>query len=156
MKKRLLVATLFVCTAVVSYAVSGQNGPAPQMVLSIKVYEASDDGAEKKILAEPAIASISGRPFSFVSGGHHKTKAGEDDLEIGTRITGTFTRTGADTVQLVLDIRIGSAVSQKHEPKTDLVRTETIEIRTSLRPGQTKRLDCSRSQWCELTIDPVK
>ena len=67
-----------------------------------------------------------------------------------------FERTRAGTVQLALKIRIDVAISQDDDPETDLVRTETFDIRTVLRPGETKRLKVSASQWCEVRVDPAK
>lgn len=39
-----------------------------------------------------------------------------------------------------------SAQSPMFKKRTDLVRTETIEVRTVVRPGKTKRLNCSALQ----------
>ena len=149
-------SVLIFCVAALSYSVSAQDNSNVQMVISIKVCDKAVQGSKPRILAEPTIATIPGCAFSFESGGSVKANAGDDDFDIGTRVNGKFERTGTGTVRLALKIRIGLIVPQEDDPKTELVRTETVEIRTVLRPGETKRLTCSASQWCEVTVDPVK
>jgi len=156
MARRSLCTVLMFGMAALAYSVSAQDNSNTQMVISIKVCEKAVEGSKQKILAEPTIATVPGRPFSFESGGKVKPKTGDGDLDIGTRVTGNFERTRTGTVQLALKIRIGFAVSQDEDPKTDLVRTETLDIRTVLRPGETKRLKSSASQWCEVRVDAVK
>ena len=156
MAKRYLCAMLAFGTAAFAYSVSAQVNSNAQMVISIKVCEISGDESDRKILAEPTIATIPGRPFSFVSGGKVKSQTGDGDLEIGTRLTGNFERNLNGMVQLALKISVGKSVVQTSDPNSDLVKTETFDIRTVLRPSESKRLKCSDSQWCEVRIDPVE
>jgi hypothetical protein len=156
MARRCLCAVLVFCMAALTYSVSAQVNSNAQMVISIKVCETAGEGSKQKTLAEPTIATIPGRPFSFESGGSVRTKTRDGDLDIGTRVTGTFERTRTGTVQLALKISFGVPVPQDDDPKTDLVKTETLDIRTALRPSETKRLKCSASQWCEVRVDPVE
>ncbi len=156
MARRCLYVVLVFGMAAFAYSVSAQVNSNAQRVISIKVCETASKGSKQKVLAEPTIVAVPGAPFLFESGGSAKTKAGDDDLDIGTRVTGSFEHMHTGTVQLSLKISIGATVSQDDDPRTDLVKTETLDIRTVLRPGETKRLKCSPSQWCEVRIDPVE
>lgn len=155
MCRHLLCVALIVCITAFSYAASGQDKSGTQMILSIKISDKAPEAARLKIVAEPTIATTVGRAFSYESGGTVKPKTGDGNLEIGTRVTGKLERTGNGAVQLALKIRIGAAISQENDPNTDLVRTEAIEIRTVIRPGETKRFNCSANQWCEISVDDV-
>ncbi len=155
MCRHLFCVALIVCINAFSYAAFGQDKSGTQIILSIKISEKTPEAARLKILAEPIIATTAGRAFSYESGGTVKPKTGEGDLEIGTCVTGKWERTGNGAVQLALKISIGATVSQEDDPNTDLVRTETVEIRTFIRPGTTKRFNCSANQWCEISVDDV-
>lgn len=155
MATRTLCSVLMFCMLALAVSVLADDNPNAQMVFTIKVWEAAE-GSKQKILAEPTFATIPQRPFSFVSGGSVRPKTGDGDLDIGTRVTGNFERTRAGTVQLVLKMCIGEEISQDDDPESNLVRTETLDIRTILRPDETKRLKVSDSKWCEVRVDPVK
>ena len=156
MCRYLLCVAIIVCITAFSYAASGQDKSAKQVILSIKISEKAPEADRLKILAEPTIATIAGRAFSFDSGGTVKPKTGDGDLKIGTRVTGKWERTDNGEVQLALKIHIAAAVFQEGDPNTDLVRTDAFEIRTVVRPGKTKRFNCSAHQWCEISVDDVK
>lgn len=153
MRQRYAWAVLAVCGLACTRAVPSQEAPSPHLMLSIKIGHETPAGVRGAILAEPAIATIAGRPFSFRSGGAVKLRTGEGELEIGTRVTGQLERTESGMVQLALTIRIGLVVAQEDDPNTDLVHTETLDIRTILEPGKAKRLKCSATQWCEVLVD---
>lgn len=161
MTLRLLCPFLAIVLAAVSHSASAQNNPT-QLILSIKLCETSSEGAKSKTLAEPSIVATSGRAFSFRSGGSAKPNIGDGDFDIGTNITGKFELTAAGAAQLILKIRVATAIAQEENPKagdaarSDIVRTEILEIRTLLKPGEARRFDCSDHQWCELRVDPVK
>lgn len=139
-----------------AHSVSAQNNTNGQMVVSIRVCEKTLDGSKPKILAEPTIAAVPGRAFSFVSGGSVKTRAVGDDLDIGTRVTGKFNFTGTGRVQLALKVSVGFVISQDDDLETDLVKTETLDIRTVVRVGETKRFKCSATQSCDVRVDPIE
>lgn len=149
-------AVLTLCMVALSCSVWAQDNSSRQMVISIKLCERAAEGSKPKVVAEPTIATVPGRAFLFETGGSVKDHAGDDGFDIGTRVNGTFERTGTGTVRLALEIRIGSTVPQACDPQTELFRTETVEIRTLLHPGQTKRLHFSAFQWCDVTVDHVK
>lgn len=151
-----LCAIAIACIVALAHSVSAQNNTNGQMVISINVCEKTADGSKPRILAEPTIATVPGRAFSFVSGGSVKTRAVGDELDIGTRVTGKLKRTPTGTVQLALKVSVGFAVSQDDDPETDLVKTETLDIRTVVRAGETKRFKCSATHWCDVRVDPVK
>lgn len=156
MRRLQLRTALLVCATSLSSAVSAQDNPSRQMILSITLYEQGVNDARPKILAEPAIATIPGRPFSFEAGGAVKAAATGALLRVGTRATGTLERTAPGSLKLALKISLASAVPQQLDPPTDLVRTQTLEIHTELWPGQPKRLNCSASQWCVVAVEPVQ
>ncbi len=155
MTRCLFCAVLIVCTAAFSCVAAAQDNHGTQMILSMKVCEKATECSEPKILAEPILVAIAGRPFSLESGGSLTANSEGNDFRTGTRVSGKFELSETGTVQLALKVRIASAVPQD-EPETALVRMEILEIRTTLQPGKTKRINCSASQWCELTAKPVE
>lgn len=156
MGRAFIYFVLTFCMATLSHSVLAEDDSNTHVVISINVCEKNLERSRPKILAELTIATVPGQAFSFESGGSVKANSGEDDFDIGTRVNGNFERNGTGTVRLALKIRIGSTVLQKHELETELFRTETVEIRTVLRPGETKCFDCSASQSCEVTVEPLK
>jgi hypothetical protein len=198
MTTRLLSAVLVAGLSVFSCPASAQDNPNSRMMfeINVRVCEKSLDSGEIRTLAEPAIVTIAGRPFSFASGGNLEPKTDESstarqadsansepvrtipplptgspkvttmaltpemerklsslgELFFGTSMTGQIQTTSTDAVQLTLKIGVGSVVSQPNDPKTDLVRSETFEFRTVMQPGETKRLACSKTQWCEIHV----
>ncbi len=156
MSRYFLCVVCIVCVAAFSRAVFAEDNAGRQLLLTISIGEETSEADRPKILAEPSIATIAGRPFSFVSGGTVKPKTGEGDLEIGTRITGNLKRLQNGMVEVTLKTRVGNTVTQEDNPDTDLVRTEIVEIRTVMRLGETKRLNCSSSQWCTIRVEGVE
>jgi len=158
MARRFLYVAVVVCVATFAYSpmAFAQDNSNGQLVISIKAYETADEGPQQKVLAEPTLVTIPGRPFSYNTGGTLKTKTGDEDLSIGTRVTGTLTRTRTGTVQVALKVSIGDSVSQDDDPETDMVKTEIIDIRTIVKMGEVKRLKWSASRWCEVRVDSVK
>ena len=88
MARRSLCCVLMFSMLALAYSVFAQDNSNARMVISIKVCETAVEGSKQKILAEPTIATIPGRPISFVSGGSVRPKTGDGDLYIGTRVTG--------------------------------------------------------------------
>ncbi len=156
MKTQCLLCVVFCASAAALSNTSAAPGdPGAGMMLSIKLLENATADSKARILAEPSIVTTIGRSFHFVAGGTLKPKTGGGELEIGTRISGTIERSPDGAVHVALKIRVGERVSQAGDPDTDLVRTETLDLRTVLRPGVTKRIKYSQSQSCEVRVDAL-
>jgi hypothetical protein len=156
MLSRLLCTVLVAGITVLSGFANADGSSDAAVVLEIRVCEKESRDSKVKILAEPTIAATIGRPFSFKSGGSAKSKTSDREFDVGTQLNGKVERTQAGGVQLDLRISIGSILSPADDQETDLVRTESLDIRTVLRPGEVKRLKYSDSQWCEVRVADLK
>lgn len=144
----LLVASI---AAMVCHAHAQSN---PQIMVSVRMCEKGKGESPPKVLAEPVIVAMPGRPFSFKAVAPLSPTIGDGDLDLGTRVNGKMVDPGDGSIQLDLKIAVSNRVPQASDAQTELVRTETLEIRTVLRPGKAKRFDYSDSRWCELRLDP--
>jgi hypothetical protein len=80
----------------------------------------------------------------------------EFELKSGTNVTGKIIPTDEGLADVALRISLTELVDQQNDRESKLVRTLAFDIRTVATLGQSVRLDCSDSQWCELTLDPVQ
>ena len=150
MMTRLLCPIILVCMSLVATA---EETHSVQMMLSFNVCEKTAGG--KQTEARPTLVAPTGKPFSMVVGGTRKQKTGGEDLYGGTRVSGTMTEAPDGRIRLSAKIELGSIVSPPDDQDTDFARTESLDIRTVLRPGQTKRFEYSDSKWCEIRVERV-
>lgn len=154
MHRLVALGVVLVCLSSAAALPDGSAAPqeaGTQMALSIKFYEQASPVSRRKMLAEPTIAAVSGRPFRFHSGG--ETKSG---VAFGIRVNGQFDRTDAGAWQLALNLAVGEKVVTNKEADVELVTSEAIELRMVLEPGKTRRLHCAGPRWCEVRIDPLR
>jgi hypothetical protein len=118
--------------------------------------ENSSTTGKRKILAEPTIAVTLGHPFSFHSGGELNTRNGGDAIEIGTRVRGIVNEHEGDSLLVAFKLAVGRAVMDARNPDTELVQTETLDLRTTMIVGKTKRIDCGRSKVLEIRVIPAR
>lgn len=149
-KTRLVAALLASTIAAITYAATNEIRWDKQSIVRVAVYEDAGGGAKRKVFVESTLAIVPGRPFDLASGG----VLGETGLKVGTKITGKIEPTDDGLAQVELRISASESVHQPNDRDTKLIRTMAFDIRTIAAVGQTVRLNCSNSQWCELTIDP--
>jgi hypothetical protein len=156
-RSRIMVARSLCPIIVVgmSLVATAEETPSVPMILSFKICEKSTDGKGLDFLARPTLMELMGKPFSWVVGQSLKPKDGGEELYGGTRISGTMAQAADGRIRLSAKIELGSIVSPPDDRDTDFARTESLDIRTVLRPGQTKRFEYSDSKWCEIRVEPV-
>jgi len=73
-------------------------------------------------------------------------------LNFGCWISGKVQSTATDAVQIALKIDVGSLVPIKDDADSAMVIIETLDIRTSVKLGEVKRLHCTKLHWCEIMV----
>ena len=133
-----------------------RSKPGAQVIISAKLYENDTQSKQTKILSEPSVVAMVGRPFSVASGGEViGSKPGDDDLRAGPHTSGRVSDTGGGAFRLAIKLELGSVVPVKGDADTNIVRTDSVDIRTALRPKETKKFKISDTRWCEVRVDPV-
>jgi len=154
--KHVGLAAIIVCFSVCAYAITPQRTAEEQVLISVKVCKQDGADSEVRILAHPKVAAIVGKSFQFKAGGKLEARPGEDELNFGTSLSVKVQSTSTDAVQLALKIDVGSLVSIRDDADSAMVITETLEIRTSVKLGEVKRLHCTNLHWCEITVTSVE
>jgi hypothetical protein len=83
------------------------------------------------------------------------TKSGDDAIEIGTRVRGTVKQHEGDSLLVAIQLAVGHPVTDARNLDIDLVQTETMDLRTTMTVGQTRRINCGRSKMLEIHIEPI-
>lgn len=150
----IVVTALLMASSVVAAA---DTEPSRQVILKITLSESESRSVENRVLAEPTIAVMLGRPFSFRSGGELSSSSsnGEDAIEIGTRVRGTVKKHDGDSLLVALQLAVGHAVMDACDPETTLAKTETLDLRTSMIIGQEKEFYCGRSQVLKIHVQSI-
>ncbi|MCA9004633.1 MAG: hypothetical protein KDA70_05110 [Planctomycetaceae bacterium] len=117
--------------------------------LTVRLLEQNE---RPKELAELTILFTDNEEFHSLSGGELPAVQGEPPLEFGVKLTGKLKSLDQKRFRAVLKLEVGNHVYSE-EPQTQLVRTETIEIRSDLVNGVKKRIHCGGQQWLELLIE---
>ena len=138
-------------------AVTANDSPGRQVLLSIKVFEQPTRSKPGTVLTNPTIVSIIGRPFSVnAGGGTIKPKSSDDDLFFGTRSSGVVNEAADGKFRIAVKVELGKIVPQPDDAETGLVQTDALDIRTVVRAGETKRIKVSPTRWCELRAEEVQ
>lgn len=129
-----------------------------QLMITIRVYEVVGEGDDQrqKILAEPTIIADSGRSFSFKSGGKVQPKSFGDELEIGTQVNGKMERVADGVVRVTLTVQLSTTVGQEDDAATDVLKTDTVQLRSVFASGELKRVKCGERRWCEVRVEPAR
>ncbi len=141
--------------AMSSNLVGADREPVKAVVVAITLSQDRPADDEPKILAEPTIAVTVGRPFSFQNGGELKTKNGEDVIEFGTEFSGTVNECEGGLLLVAIKLAVSRPVTDAHNPDIDLVRTETLDLRTTMAAGQKKQIKCGQAQTLEIHLKPI-
>lgn len=76
---------------------------------------------------------------------------GGEGTELGTRLSGSF-EDKPDQKIVTVFIYLGREPTG-NRPATRIVKTETVSLKTALKPGEDVRIDCGNNRWCELRLD---
>ncbi|QDT30732.1 hypothetical protein [Gimesia panareensis] len=105
-----------------------------------------------KVLAECTVQTTAAGKFDSRSGGTLPVVQGAPALSVGVRAAGTITPADRQQFHVALQLQVGNRVSSG-SAKTQVVRTETVEIRSLLQTGKTKRFPCGAGQLLELRLE---
>ena len=139
------------CCLVGAEADPSDVAPA-QLLIEIKLFEQKTPEAAEKVYANPTLVATVGRPFRFHSGGAVRSKHGGEDLEIGTRVRGKVARAADNELKLLLTVSVGNVCSVPGDD-ADVVRTETLDIRTKMASQETKKFRFSEIGWCSISVE---
>ncbi len=154
MAARLLLAMI---VAGLPIAVTANDSPGRQVLLSIKVFEQPTRSKPGTALTNSTIVSIIGRPFSVnAGGGTIKPKSSDDDLFFGTRSSGVVDEAPDGKFRIAVKVELGKIISQPDDTETGVVQTDALEVRTIVRAGEIKRIKVSPTRWCELSAEEVQ
>ncbi len=117
--------------------------------LSLKLYESRIDSKER-ILADPTIKAIDGKPFSFMAGGEFKDVS--PTLEFGTCVNGTVEKIANDHLQVALKISIGSPI-ETEDPSTFAVTSRSVDVRMNAERSATKSIQIDANTRFDIRID---
>ncbi|MFH1299818.1 MAG: hypothetical protein ABIK07_02060 [Planctomycetota bacterium] len=122
---------------------------AESQFLTAKLYE---QGEQKKVLVENTLQVPQNGVLKYRSGGGLPSLAGEAAMAMGVRITGTIKPAAKDQFRIALKLHVGN-LNDSQVLQTEVVRTLTVEIRSDLKTGETKRIHCGDQQWLELRLE---
>ncbi|MFO0913391.1 MAG: hypothetical protein U0795_10570 [Pirellulales bacterium] len=77
--------------------------------------------------------------------------SGGEGTEIGTRVSASIEDKPDQSIVTVY-IYLGREPTGDR-PGTRIVRTETVSLKTALKPGEEVRIDCGNNRWCELRLE---
>jgi len=122
---------------------------AESQFLTVKLYEQTE---QKKVLVESTLQVPQNGVLNDFSGGTRPPISGETALNFGVRLTGTIKPAAKDQFRIALKLHVGN-LNDSQVLQTEVVRTLTVEIRSDLKTGETKRIHCGDQQWLELRLE---
>lgn len=125
------------------------NEQKPYHTLTLKLYETRND-LKKRILADPTIEAIDGKPFSFTSGGEFKDVS--PTLEFGTCVNGTVEKISNDQLQVAIKISFGSPI-ETGDPHIFAVKSRSVDVRMNAERSATKSIQIDADTWFDVRID---
>lgn len=143
-----VVVSLFLTGFAVAESCEPARGAKPQFI-TVKFVE---QGTQKKVLAETALQVSQNGLLNSTSGGELPPVQGEAGLEFGVQVTGTIKPAAKDRFRIALKLQVGNRI-ESPDSETQVVRTQTVEIRSDLKTGVTKRIHCGGKQWLELKLE---
>lgn len=120
-----------------------------QQFLTVKLVEQKE---QKKVLAETTLQVPQSGVLNDYSGGELPPVQGEAGLEFGVQVTGTIKPAANDRFRIALKLQVGNRV-ESSDSETQVVRTQTVEIRSDLKSGVIKLIHCGGQQWLELCLE---
>ena len=161
-KESLMLRTVLTITAIAGFAMvtianaqqqpkaaptDGRQLDAPAILMTVRLIETN--GNVTKIIADPTIHAIEGRPFAFRAG--EEVEGTTPLLEFGTQLEGSVTTTNSKAFAVALKVTQGQLVDSG-DPKTKTVRAQTVDMRTELAPLVTRTIKIDDKISVEVTI----
>ncbi len=145
------------CIAMVTIANAQQKSKAAPIdrrqlharTIEMTVRLVEKNGDTTKVVANPTISAIEGRPFAFNVGG--EVEGTSPVLEYGTRLEGTLAATNTKAFAVALKLTQGHLVDSD-DPKTKTVRAQALDMRTELEPSVTRTIKIDDKTSIEVTI----
>jgi len=133
--------SLLVLLCMTGFAVAESCEPeilAEKQFLTLRFYE---KGEREKVLVECALQVPQNGVVNTFSGGEVPVDQGKAASKGGMQVTGKIKPAGEDRFHVALKLQIENLV-ESQDTETHVVRTQTIEIRSYLVSGFTKRIHC--------------
>lgn len=129
----------------------GKRIDASAVAMTVRLTETN--GNVTKVIANPTIHAIEGRPFAFSAGG--EVEGTTPLLEFGTRLEGSVAKTNTKVFAVALKLTHGQLVDSG-DPKTKTVRAQTVDLRTELAPSVARTIKIDDKTSVEITIQDLK
>ena len=152
MKPVAIVGVLLVVAATILRTSAGPEKTTPSITLTVRY----GDPDESTTLADLSVLVEPGEPFLSISGGEMSSRFGEGRLEYGTRMKGRIDPQGDDQYVVAFDLKCGSLIHREEDPanaQAEIVRTESVEIRTTMKIGEKRSFSCSGLKRCDLRLE---
>ncbi|MCA9014073.1 MAG: hypothetical protein KDA77_01965 [Planctomycetaceae bacterium] len=143
-----LIVSLFMTGFAAAESCKPERVAEPQF-LTVSLVE---QGTQKKVLAETALQVPPDRVLNSFSGGELPPIQGEAGLEFGVQVSGKIKPVAKSQFRIALKLQVGNRV-ESPDSETQVVRTQTVEIRSDLTTDVTKRIHCGGQQWLELRLE---
>jgi hypothetical protein len=148
------VCAFFPCVALVfakqpqqTNPITIANGQETFHTLTLKLYETR--GNSKKILADPTIKAIDGKPFAFMAGGEIKDVS--PSLEFGSCVNGTVEKVADNHLQVALKISIGDPI-ETNDPNIVVVKSRSVDVRMNVERSAAMSIQIDTDTWFDVRI----
>jgi len=153
MRRITTIAFMVLMCAANPSAHAADSNPS-QLMLTIKLSERLSSNAEERTIANPTLVVTTERPFRFHVGGTLPPNHGGDDITIGTRVQGKVEHGADDKYRVALTISVGQH-SILSTDDADIVKPQTVDIRTTIASRETKRIPYSTTAACSISLESV-
>lgn len=143
-----LIVSLFMTGFATADTCQTERVAEPQS-LTVKLVEQE---TQKKVLAESTLQVPRNGVLDSRSGGALPPVHGEAGLEFGVQISGKIKPVAKSQFRIALKLQMGNRL-ESPDSETQVVRTQTVEIRSDLKTGELKRIHCGGQQWLELNLE---
>ncbi|GAA4453107.1 serine/threonine-protein kinase [Novipirellula rosea] len=134
---------------------AGNTDSSNQVILEMTLSEKLPTPGGNKVLAEPTMVVTLGKPFSYHVGGALNTSNGGDGLEVGTQVRGTVKKHTGESFLVELKLAVGHGLIDAGNPEMELVNTQALELRITMRTGEEKQFDCGNSRTLKIRVQPI-
>ena len=111
-----------------------------------------DEANKSKVLANYTLTASTEGKVDFNSGGELPSRDNESTLHFGTRISGKLISIDRQSYRLSITMELANLVVSE-DSATQIVRSESLAIRTVLATGEDTRIHCGGNRWIELHVD---
>lgn len=151
----LIALVLIACCSPLGITLADDASEKEAVVLQIEAYELRPADKKPRLVAQPTVLTVLGRPIQMVAGGKAKSKFDQSEHEIGFKLTANISRHGAESYELKVDLTQGNIKQTEEDSETEIFFEEKLHTRTILTSGKTKKFSISPSRWYEVTITSI-